>query len=408
MYILRSFYYFCGEDKRKNMYKLLTVFLFFVSFNVFSQNIEIVVALKDYETNLPVEDASVTVLNTKQGLVSNKDGIFKISLEKPSKIQISHASYKTITVNSTSLKLKENIIYMDRNNKTLEEVIITTKHPQEILKKLVQNSSDKLTVPVNLKIYVREFFKINDKYKSFNDGLLNFYIQGRPTNVKTDILVEQNRFYGLVDDVVDENTLGYNLNDIMGNYYEFKYLNKVVEAYSKKKYEYEIKTFPGNDDYYIMNIRPLVEIDEYLPDFFVVYDYKKNVIIEINSSVLTERYEFKGVTDFLVIKGKVFNSVFNATYKYDGQNYYLAYSKEEIGFKTTNKKKEEERIEVKNYLVTTNFSTKPVPYEKGDVYKEKSLFNKRNTILTNYWEFDSGLTPTDEEKQIIESLATKL
>ena len=130
--------------------------------------------------------------------------------------------------------------------------------------------------------------------------------------------------------------------------------------------------------------------------------------MEINSSVLTERYEFKGVTDFLIIEGKVFNSVFNATYKHDGKNYYLAKSKEEIGFKTTNKKKEEQRIEVKNYLVTTNFSTKPVPYDKGDVYKEKSLFNKRNTILTNYWEFDSGLTPTDEEKQIIESLTNKL
>ncbi|WP_264554534.1 carboxypeptidase-like regulatory domain-containing protein [Flavobacterium sp. N1946] len=366
------------------------------------------VALKDYETNLPIEDASITVLNTRQGLVSNKDGIFKISLDKPSKIQISHASYKTITINSSSLKLKENIIYMDRSTKTLEEVIITTKHPQEILKKLVENSSDKLTIPVNLKVYVREFFKKNDKYTSFNDGLLNFYIQGRPTSVKTDILVEQNRFYGLINDEVDESTLGYNLNDIIGNYYEFKYLEKVVEAYSKKKYDYEIKTFPNKQDCYIMNIRPLQNIDGYLPDFYIVYDYKKNIIIEINSSVLTERYEFKGVTDFLVIKGKIFNSVFNATYKYDGKNYYLASSKEEIGFKTTNKKKEEERIEVKNYLVTTNFGTKPVPYDKSDVYKEKSLFNKRNTILTNYWEFDSGLTPTEEEKQIIESLASKL
>jgi hypothetical protein len=156
-----------------------------------------------------------------------------------------------------------------------------------------------------------------------------------------------------------------------------------------------------------MNIRPIPTIDEYLPDYFVVYDYKKNIIIEINSSVLTERYEFKGVTDFLVIKGKVFNSEFNATYIYDGKDYYLANSKEEIGFVTTNKKKVEERIEVKNYLVTTNHNNKPVPYDKDDVYKEKSLFNKRNSILTNYWEFDSGLTPTEEEKKIIESLAGK-
>lgn len=390
------------------MNKSLFIFLFFVHLNVFSQNIEVTVLLKDYETNLPVEDASITVVNTNQGLVSNKDGVFKIALEKPSKIQISHASYKTLTVNSSSLKLKENIIYLDSNNKTLEEIIVTKQHPQEILKSLVLNSGNRLTVPINLKMYVREFYKTNDKYSSFNDGLLNFYIQGKPKNIKTDVLVEQNRFYGLINDVVDENTLGYNLNDLIGNYYEFRYLKKILESVGKRKYDYEIKTYPANSDCYIMNIRPVAEIEGYLPDYFIVYDYKQNIILEINSTVLTERYEYKGLTDFLVIKGKVFNSVFNATYKFDGKNYYLFNSKEEIGFISTNKKKVEERIEVKNYLVTTKFSHEPVPYDKEDVYREKSLFNKRNTILTNYWEFDSGITPTEEERKIIETLATKL
>ncbi|MGX7666773.1 carboxypeptidase-like regulatory domain-containing protein [Flavobacterium pedocola] len=390
------------------MNKLLLTFLLLFSLSVFSQNTEITVLLKDYQTNLPVEGATITVLNTNQGLVSNEEGIFRISLDKPSKIQISHTSYKTLTVNSSALKLKENIIYLESSTKTLEEIIITKNHPQEILKKLVENSSQKLSVPINLKIYVREFFKSNNKYTSFNDGLLNFYVQGSHKNIKADILVEQNRFYGLTEDIVYKDILGYNLNDLIHNYYEFKYLEKVMEAYSKKKYEYEIKTFPGNEDYYMMNIRPVAGIDEYLPDYFVLYDYKKNVIIEINSSVLTERYDFKGVTDFVVIKGKVFTSVFSATYKFDGENYYLSNSKEEIGFIISNKKRADERIEVKNSLVVTNYSNKPVPYDKTDVYKDKSLFNKENTVLTNYWEFDSGLTPTDEEKKIIESLADKL
>ncbi|WP_313805594.1 hypothetical protein [Flavobacterium sp.] len=390
------------------MSRFLLFFFVFFQLSVLAQNKEITVVLKDYETNLPVSDATITVLSTGQGLVSNEEGVFKLSLEKPSKIEIIHASYKKVTVNSSALKLQENIIYLDSNTKTLEEIIVTKNHPQEILKKLIENSSKRLTTPINLKIYMREFFKSNDKYSSFNDGLLNFYIHGKPGSIKADILVEQNRFYGLINDVVHESTLGYNLNDIISNYYDFKYLNKVQEAYSKKKYEYEIKTYPGNEDYYLMNIRPIPTIEEYLPDYFVVYDYKKNLIIEINSSVLTERYEFKGVTDFVVVKGKVFNSEFNATYKDDGKDYFLTKSKEEIGFIITNKKKAEERIEVKNYLVTTNHSSKPVPYDKEDVYRDKSLFNKRNSILTNYWEFDSGLTPTEEEKKIIEALAGRL
>lgn len=391
------------------MKKTLLFFFLLFSFCLAAQTNEIVVKLIDKETNLPIEGATVTVLSTKKGLVSNAEGIFKVVLAKPSRIQISHASYETLVVNSASLKEKINEVFLESTNKFLEEIIITKNHPQEILKKMVQNSTEKLTIPINLKIYTREFFKSNDKYSSFNDGLLNFCIQGKPKSIKTDILVEQNRFYGLLnEDFQKKMPLGYNLNDLINNYYEFKYLQRVTESSAKKKYEYEIKTFPGNEDYYLMKIYPYKEIEEYLPEYRIVYNYKKNVIIEIHSTVSPERYEYKGATDFHVIKGKVFHSEFSAVYQYDGKDYYLSNSKEEIGFVATNKKKSEEKIEVINHLVTTAHDKKFVPYEKEDVYKDKSLNNKRNSIITNYWEFDSGLTPSDEERRIIESLAGKL
>ena len=100
------------------MKRILFAFFLLFPIGLFAQNKEIVVILKDYETNLPVSDATITVLSTKQGLVSNEEGVFKLSLEKPSKIEISHTTYKTLTINSSSLKLKENIIYLESNNKT--------------------------------------------------------------------------------------------------------------------------------------------------------------------------------------------------------------------------------------------------------------------------------------------------
>ena len=66
-------------------------------------------------------------------------------------------------------------------------------------------------------------------------------------------------------------------------------------------------------------------------------------------------------------------------------------------------KKKTTDIEVRNYFVTTNFSTKNFAFEDSDVFKDKNLFNKKNTILTEYWN-DSGLVPTDEEKSIIEAI----
>jgi hypothetical protein len=64
-------------------------------------------------------------------------------------------------------------------------------------------------------------------------------------------------------------------------------------------------------------------------------------------------------------------------------------------------------IEVRNYFVTTNFSNHNYTYKENEVFKEKTLYNKNNTILTDYWNV-SGLKATDEEQAIIIKLEQKV
>ena len=63
-------------------------------------------------------------------------------------------------------------------------------------------------------------------------------------------------------------------------------------------------------------------------------------------------------------------------------------------------------IEVKNSFVITNFSDRRFTYKDSDVFKDKTLYNKKNFILTNYWDV-SGLTSTEEEQQIIAKIENK-
>lgn len=93
-------------------------------------------------------------------------------------------------------------------------------------------------------------------------------------------------------------------------------------------------------------------------------------------------------------------------YRFDGQDYYLLNSNEEIAYNLM-LKEEVKKIQVRNSFVTTNFNRQNFTYSESDVFKEKSLFNKKNKILTNYWDI-SGFTATDEEKAIINSLEFKL
>lgn len=382
------------------MNRLLPFFLLLFFFNSFAQK-ELTIILKDTETDLPIEEVMVTFLSTNQGLLSNKDGLIKIELNKPSLIEFSHTSYKKRFIRSNTLKEEINIVYLESNTKILDEVILTKEEPQSILKNLIKNSLLKLTLPANLKVYTREFFKKNDAHTFYNDGLLNFQLLNHNHKAKTDILVEQNRSIGIINEF-DKAILGYNLNNLMENYYSFAYLDELIDSRAHIKYNFQIKSYPQNENYYIIDVKPLVTEQGFMSEYTILYDTKKKIILEVNSVLPTERaQENKGIFNFQ--SRSIYHSKFKTTYRIENNDYYLANSIEEIGFVTL-QKKQEVKIEVKNYLITTDFRTKVFKYNSEDIFKDKSLINKKDKILTDYWDFDSGIILTKEENEIIELL----
>lgn len=382
----------------KQVYLLL---LTFIGFTVSAQNVEIAIILKDADTNLPIEDATVFVLKTKQSLLSNSEGKVTFVLNGSSNIQVTHSSYAKVTVRSSALLKTDNVIYLKSTVNDLDEIIVTKQHPQKILKNLVENSIKKLTVPARLKVYTREFFKMDGNYTYYNDGLMNFQLFGKDKNFKSNILVEQNRAFGLVYDQINSDVLGYNLNDIMENYYNFKYIVDITDIGGKKKYDYVIKSYSANQDYNIMIVTPIDNTKALRDDFRIIYDWKKKIIIEINTTVspttLSNVKEKKSVGS-----KNIYKSNFKVIYRFEGENYYLVSSKEEIGFERVDKNKTTD-IEVRNYFVTTNFSNQNYSYKESEVFKDKTLYNKKNVILSPYWDI-SGLSTTDEEQAIINDL----
>ena len=296
------------------------------------------------------------------------------------------------------------MFYLKNNVNELDEIILTRQHPQKILKKLIENSIDKLTVPARLQVYEREFFKLNGLYSYFNDGLMNFQILDKKNLYNTEILVEQNRSYGLIDKEISDELLGYNLNNIIGNYYSFKYLAPLLEKNALKQYDFIVKGYADNENYYIMKVYPNETAKGLLDDYTIIYDTKKKLIIEA-SSILSQRVVAKGIDKIQSTSKQVYESFFKTIYKDDGINYYLISSREEIGFERVSRKNST-YIEVKNSFVVTNFSNHFFTRKDTDVFKDQTMFNKSNVIFNNYWEI-SGLSPTDEEQEIINKIIEK-
>ena len=380
---------------------LLLLFLVF-SFTISAQEVERSIIVKDADTNNPIEDVSVFITKTKQLLLSNSEGKVTFDLNGISNIQVSHSSYVTVNIRSSALLKTDNIIYLKNNTKDLDEIIITKQHPQKILKALVQNSIKQLTVPARLKVYSREFFKMNGTYSYYNDGLMNFQIFGRDKNFKSNILVEQNRSIGLINEEISGDVLGYNLNNIMENYYNFKYLEPILVERAKKDYEFVIKVYSANNNYNLISATPLDEGKGLKDDFTIIYDPKKKLIIEV-SSIIAPSSLTRSKEKTAVGSKNIYKSIFKTIYRTDTQNYYLASSKEEIGFERVDKNNITTDIEVRNYFVTTNFSNQNYIYKESEVFKDKTLYNKKNVILSDYWNV-SGLAATAEEKEIIDKI----
>ncbi|MFD1606009.1 hypothetical protein ACFSJW_05340 [Flavobacterium artemisiae] len=386
------------------MKKLILLFVVLYNINSYAQNQEYSIIVKDIETLEPIENATVIIMKTQQILLSNGEGKVTFMLTGGSNVQVSETNYEDLTVRWTSLNGDQKfVIYLKSKNNKLDEVVLSKEAPDKILQKLVNNSTKKISVSHRQKVYVREFFMLDNQYSYYNDGLINF--QFDKSNNATTLLVEQNRSYGLLETDISADLRGYNLNDIMENYSNFKYFDPLLDSKSKKEYDFTIKGHSTNKDYYVMSVAPLDKSKDAIDNFEIIYDPLLKLIVEFTISVTPSNLD-KIEEKTKEGEKNMTKSFVKVNYRWDGTDYYVLNSNEEIGYSIIQKEKAK-NIQVRNSFVTTGFNKQNFTYSESDVFKEKSLFNKKNKILTNYWDI-SGFTATDEEKAIIASLEFKL
>ncbi|WP_281298696.1 hypothetical protein [Flavobacterium limnophilum] len=378
--------------------------ILFSSF-VFGQNKEYFIVVKDIETQQPVENATVFIMKTKQILLTNKEGKVTFILNGASNIQVLEVNYENTLVRWAALVKNQFVVHLKNTTNKLDEIILSKESPQKLLKKLVANSVQKLAASYRLKVYVREFFMLNNKYSYYNDGLVNFQFATNQKKVNTTLLVEQNRSYGLLENDIGADLLGYNLNNIMENYSNLKYFQPVLESKAANEYDFIIKRHPKNKDYFVMSIMPLDNSKKAVDTFEIIYEPEKKLIVEF-TIMISPRNLVKIDEKSSVGSKNIVRSFIKVHYRLDGPDYYLLNSNEEIAFDIVFKN-EVKNIQVRNCFVTTGFNKQNFTYKDSDVFKEKTLFNKKSNILTNYWNV-SGFTATDEEKAILQALEFKM
>ncbi|KAF2334930.1 hypothetical protein [Flavobacterium daemonense] len=387
------------------MRRLVLLFILLFTAAGFAQSAEYSIVVKDIETQLPIENAIVLIMKTKQTLLSNKEGKVTFMLTGSSALEVSQIDYEKVSLRWGPLKPDMFVVYLKSNNTKLDEIVVSKENPQKTLQKIVANSRQKLASSYRLKVFVREFFMLDNKYSYYNDGLVNFQFASNQKKPSTTLLVEQNRSYGLLDNDVSADLKGYNLNNIMENYCNLKYFDPVLDSKTRKEYDFTTKGHPNNKNYYMMSITPRDKSKKALDTFEVIYDPVKKLIVEF-SIIITPQSLLQVEEQTKIGAKNVTKSVVKVNYRIAGEDYYLMCSNEEIGYDLI-LKDHIKNIQVRNNFVTTHFNRQNFTYSESDVFKEKSLFNKKNKVMTKYWEI-SGFTPTEQEKAIVDALEFRM
>lgn len=390
------------------MKKISVLFLILLVNSTFSQSKTITGIIKDITSSLPVESVSIGVSGSNLGTISNEDGKFRITIpENSNKIEFSHLYYKletySIKQNDTEIE-----IYLTPKSFALDEVVINHKPGKELLINAVNASKEKLEKSIVLNTYYREFVNVDNKYTSFSDGLVDYYVKRK--NGASDLEVKQSRVFDLKDEKASEREKAIqmvNLNDIrdaITHAYNFKALAKILKD-DNYYYGVETKTEDNGNGIEVITIQPKEGVEEeQLCEGTVTYDAKTKLILDIDIRFSPEHKKFNTIRNLIIAKAKFNDFARKTKFKIDGDKYVMIYNQIKINIYMKFGKMINNTFESVYDMTTLDYVEGEFKLDKEKKYKERSLFDNGNKYTEEFWKKYNVVLLSDAEEKIINSL----
>ena len=148
---------------------ILLLLLFYLCFESNAQSISGIVL--DKETNEPLPYASVYLSSLKRGNYTAESGQFSLRYDSPDDtIIISVIGYTSFMTEIKNLKSSENIIYLEPNMISLDEVVVTPPKKKKKTFMLGATNRDKMSVSSPMTTDSGGFFSVSIEHFLFIDG----------------------------------------------------------------------------------------------------------------------------------------------------------------------------------------------------------------------------------------------
>lgn len=395
---------------------LLLVFLLSFSFVSHSQNITIKGVVKDLTSLLPIPGVNISTLKTNYSTISNDEGAFEFVLPKVTDtLKISAMGYKDFKI--ALADVKESEFYLEPKINDLEEVIIIKGGIQDLLELLIETSKGKMSTPIVMNSYFREFVKVNDRYTKFSDGELNYLLNHHNKKLVSDLNVKQARAYKIAkteedgtESVFDDINSAFRIDEIPGTIDNFRFLERtLLKNKDFKKYEFILKSKKDEKGNGMMTLyfNPIDKAEEHLYKGFVTYDPETNLIYTVSFQKDASKIQYANDINLLLFRFTILDQIIKVNYKRSNDTYVMSDLSVSFKFNVKKKNKFDDNIELKTDMVVTNFTKDTGSFDLKKVYEGKSLFEFGTKFTSPFWKNNNAILLTDKEEKIIRDLEAK-
>jgi hypothetical protein len=377
----------------------------------------------DHSTKKPVVFANVYLIGSSLGTVTNAEGEFILKVpvtELNRKVGISNLGYKNMIVNLSDLKDKENIIRLEIAATPLEQVVIRSDDPVELLRMAYRRINENYNTNPEMQVgFYRETVKQNRSYVAVAEAVLDVYKSPYNSIMDYDrVKIFKGR---KSEDVKKMDTLMFKLQGGPRTSFLLDMVKNPGEILSEEyfdKYDFKFTGFVSIDgrDNYVIEFDQKEGIDIPLYKGTIYLDTKNMAFARMDFSFSDEALE---IADGELVRKKpvdlkidVLAADYMINYRIVGEKWYLNHVRSELVFKCIWKKNRYNATYTTALeMAVTDRNTENINKAKyKDQSKVTDIFaDKVNAYKDeNFWGEYNYIKPEESIESVINKLNKKL
>ena len=376
----------------------------------------------DKENNQSLAYAAVGIENHNIGSITNSQGLFILRIPKELIVEnlcISFIGYQNFCISVEQFYGKKNIIELQRDYISVQEVIIRGTDAKTIIREANRNTKNNFSTKANLlTTFYRESVKQKNRFMFFSEAVLKVYKAAYTNTYDTDLVkVLKSRSF---HDVSEKDTVRLKLKSGLNSSLSLDLVKNKIDFIDEDNFHlYNYKMVDiisyNNHPAYVIEFKQkeIVQDALYIGQLYI--DIDKLAIIGAEFSINPGKIN-KVHSRFIVkkergIRLRVKQANYRVSYHEVNGKYYLRHVKGELKF----------RVKKKRKLFATTFETclemAVCSIDTINVQKPKRKeTDKLNTIFVNdireydntFWEDYNFIKPDDNWQEAIKKLKHKL